>query len=305
MDLSLVTQYLVNALTLGSIYALLALGYTMVYGIVRLINIAHGDVYMLGAFFGFSAILVGERVFGAFPNLLLFLIGLVGAIGLCAMVGMSIERFVYRPIRTDRRKGIAELVTAIGVSLVLQNSALVAWGPNRLRFPPIIPVQPIEVFGARLTLAQVLILVLSAILMLALDQFIRRTRLGMAMRASASDPPVARLMGIDVERVILITFAIGAALAGVAGILVAAYYGSFYIFMGALAGLKAFTAAVIGGIGNIPGAMLGGLLLGGLEVLGAAVFPAEWKDVFAFIALVLLLTLRPTGVLGERVVNRG
>jgi branched-chain amino acid transport system permease protein len=305
VDLSLVSQYLVNALTLGSIYALLALGYTMVYGIVRLINIAHGDVYMLGAFFGFSAILVGERVFGAIPNILLVLIGLIGAIGLCAMVGMSIERFVYRPIRTDRRKGIAELVTAIGVSLVLQNGALVVWGPNRLRFPPIIPLQPIEVLGARLTLAQVLILVPSAILMLAMDQFIRRTRLGMAMRASASDPPVARLMGIDVERVILITFAIGAALAGFAGILVAAYYGSFYVFMGALAGLKAFTAAVIGGIGNIPGAMLGGLLLGGLEVLGAAAFPVEWKDVFAFIALVLLLTLRPTGVLGERVVNRG
>jgi len=305
MDLTLVPQYAINALTLGSIYALLALGYTMVYGIVRLINIAHGDVYMLGAFFGFGAILAAQRVIGAGSNVALVLIGLIGAMGACAVIGMLIERFAYRAVRTDRRTGIAELVTAIGVSLVLQNGALAIWGPNPQRFPQVIARLPFDVLGARLNLVQVLILVISAIVMLALTYFVRSTRLGMAMRASASDPPVARLMGVNVERVILITFAIGSALAGLAGILVAAYYGSFFIFMGTLAGLKAFTAAVLGGIGNIPGAMLGGLLLGGLEVLGAAAFPAEWKDVFAFIALVLLLTLRPTGLLGERLVNRG
>jgi branched-chain amino acid transport system permease protein len=305
MDLSLLPQYTVNALTLGAIYALLALGYTMVYGIIRLINIPHGDVYMLGAFFGFGSIVFIQGIARALPSVVLVLAGLAAAMALCAFVGMAIERLVYRPVRTDRRTGIAELVAAIGVSLVLQNSALAIWGPNRLRFPPIIPVQPVEILGARLSISQVLILLLSALLMVALDQFVRRTRLGMAMRASASDPPVARLMGIDVERVILVTFAFGSALAGIAGILVAAYYGSFYIYMGTLAGLKAFTAAVMGGIGNLPGAMLGGLLLGALEVLGTAMFPAEWKDVFAFVALVLLLTLRPTGILGERVVNRG
>jgi branched-chain amino acid transport system permease protein len=305
VDLTLLPQYVVNALTLGSIYALLALGYTMVYGIVRLINIAHGDVYMFGAFFGFAAIVGMQRLIGGGPGILLMAVGLLGAIAACALLGMGIERLVYRPVRTDRRRGIAELVSAIGVSLVLQNGALAIWGPNRLRFPNVIPNVPFDVVGARLNLVQVLILVLAALVMVGLHTFVQTTRMGMAMRASSSDPAVARLMGVNVERIILVTFAIGSAMAGVAGILVAAYYGSFYIFMGTLAGLKAFTAAVLGGIGNIPGAMVGGLLLGSLEVLGAAAFPAEWKDVFAFIALVLLLTLRPSGLLGERIVNRG
>ena len=175
-----------------------------------------------------------------------------------------IERFVYRAVRTDRRTGIAELVTAIGVSLVLQNGALAVWGPNPQRFPPGDRESAIRRLGGSTeSRCRALILVISAVVMLALNYFVRSTRLGMAMRASASDPPVARLMGVNVERVILVTFAIGSALAGLAGILVAAYYGSFFIFMGTLAGLKAFTAAVLGGIGNIPGAMVGGLLLGG------------------------------------------
>jgi branched-chain amino acid transport system permease protein len=304
LDLSLVPQYVVNALTLGSVYALLALGYTMVYGIVRLINFAHGDIYMLGAFFGFGVVTISLRTLGMSSSPLLLVPALLAAMALCAVVGMAIERFVYRPIRTDRRTGSAELIAAIGVSLVLQNAALVVWGPNRLGFPPVIPLDQFEVLGARINPAQLVILILSPLLMVALHNLVARTRVGMAMRASASDPAVARLMGIDVERVILVTFAVGSALAGVAGVMVASYYGSFHIFMGVLAGLKAFTAAVLGGIGNIPGAMLGGMSLGALEVLGTAIFPAEWKDVFAFLALVLVLTLRPTGILGERVVTR-
>jgi branched-chain amino acid transport system permease protein len=233
-------------------------------------------------------------------------LSVVAAMFACALVGMFIERFVYRPIRADRRTSTtaAPLIAAIGVSYVLQNGAQVIWGPNRIPFPPLLSSSRIQGLGASLSVAQLVIIIVSPIAMLILFALVQRTRLGMAMRASAADPAAARLMGIDVEWVILITFAIAGAMAALSGVLVAVYYGSFYVFMGLLAGFKAFTAAVLGGIGSVHGAMLGGFLLGGLEVLGTAIFPAEWKDVFAFIALILLLTIRPTGVVRDAATAR-
>lgn len=299
MDLALVPQYLVNGVTLGSIYALLAIGYTMVYGIVKMINIAHGDIHMIGAFVGFGAVTLVAGL--ALPGALVLIWSVIAAMIACALIAVLIEKVVYRPIRSDRRTSTtaAPLIAAIGVSYVLQNGASVVWGPHRIAFPALLPFDRIEVAGASLSVTQVVIIVVAPVAMVVLSILVQRTRLGMAMRASSADPPVARLMGIDVERVILITFAIAGGMAALAGVLVAAYYGSFHVFMGLLAGFKAFTAAVLGGIGSINGAMLGGFLLGGLEVLGTAIFPAEWKDVFAFVVLILLLTIRPTGLVRD------
>jgi branched-chain amino acid transport system permease protein len=299
VDLSLVPQYVVNALTLGSFYALLAIGYTMVYGIVKMINIAHGDLHMLGAFVGFGTVtLVSSLVL---PREVVLALAVITAMLACALIGMFIEAAIYKPIRTDRRTSTTAgpLIAAIGVSYVLQNGAAVVWGPNRNAFPSLLPRDAIPILGASVSITQLVVVILAPVTMLVLFAIVQRTRLGMAMRASSADPPVARLQGIDVERVILITFAIAGAMAGLAGVLVAAYYGSFYPFMGLVAGFKAFTGAVLGGIGSVHGAMLGGYLLGGLEVLGTAIFPSEWKDVFAFIVLILLLTVRPTGIVRD------
>ena len=299
MDFALVPQYVVNAVTLGSFYALLAIGYTMVYGIVKMINIAHGDLHMLGAFAGFGAVGLVSALLLPGPAVLIWAV--VVAMLACAVVGMFIEATIYRPIRTDRRSSTTAgpLIAAIGVSYVLQNGAAVIWGPNRNAFPPLLPSNRFEIAGAQVGVTQLVVVALAPLAMLVLYLVVQRTRLGRAMRASSADPAVARLMGIDVERVILITFGIAGAMAGLAGVLVAVYYGSFYVFMGLVAGFKAFTGAVLGGIGSVVGAMLGGYLLGGLEVLGTAIFPAEWKDVFAFIALILLLTVRPTGIVRD------
>ena len=327
MDIFL--QQVINGLTLGSVYAIVALGYTMVYGIIQLINFAHGEVVMIGAMVAFSVIttLAGT----ARPPLLVVLTGVACAVPVCMLVGYGMERLAYRPLRRAPR--LAPLITAIGVSIVLQHLALLVWSRNVMAFPQIIRSETYTVGGAAITNVQVAIVLLSVAIMGALAFLVYRTRLGTAMRATAQNPQVAGLMGVDVNRVIAATFVIGAGLAAVAGVMVGTYYGIAQYTMGSILGLKAFAAAVLGGIGNIPGAMLGGVLLGVVEALGAGyigdltdlcrygwlaslleercaggghfiLFGSNYQDVFAFVVLILVLVLRPSGLLGERVGDR-
>ncbi|MDH5513492.1 MAG: branched-chain amino acid ABC transporter permease, partial [Gammaproteobacteria bacterium] len=248
------TQQLINGLVLGSIYALVALGYTMVYGILELINFAHGEVTMFGAMI--SLAVIGALVANGTEThgLLIVAFGLLAAISVCMVMGFLIERVAYRPLRRAPR--LAALITAIGMSIVLQNSAMLIWGKQYITFPPLLPLTRYEVGGAVITNLQIFIVLLSCLLMAGLLVLIRQTRLGRAMRATAQAQDIAGLMGINVNTIISITFVIGAALAAVAGVMVSAYYGLAHYFMGFMLGLKAFTAAVLGGIGNIAGAML-------------------------------------------------
>jgi branched-chain amino acid transport system permease protein len=307
--LDIFTQQIINGLVLGSIYALIALGYTMVYGILELINFAHGEVTMIGAMICLAimqALLPGA---GLSPLAILF-IGLGGAILVCLTLGFAIERIAYRPLRRAPR--LAALITAIGVSIVLQNAAMLIWGKQYITFPPVIEINRYEIAGAHITNLQIVIVVLAVVLMTALLWLVQRTRLGRAMRATAQSPDLAALMGINPNTIISTTFILGAALAAVAGVMVSAYYGLAHYYMGFMLGLKAFTAAVLGGIGNIAGAMLGGLLLGVIESLGAGYIGdlsfgflgSHYQDVFAFFVLILMLVFRPSGLLGERVGER-
>jgi len=306
--LDIFTQQIINGLVLGSIYALVALGYTMVYGILELINFAHGEVTMFGAMIALAV--MGALLGTDLPGILIVLMGLAVAIPGCMALGFAIERVAYRPLRRAPR--LAALITAIGVSIVLQNVAMLIWGKQYISFPPLLPVVRYEVLGATITNLQILIIVLSCLLMAGLLWLVTRTKLGAAMRATAQAPDVAGLMGINANTVISITFILGAALAAVAGVMVAAYYGLAHYHMGFILGLKAFTAAVLGGIGNIAGAMLGGLLLGIIESLGAGYIGdlsfgflgSHYQDVFAFFVLILVLVFRPSGLLGERVAER-
>lgn len=303
-------QQLINGLVLGSVYALVALGYTMVYGILELINFAHGEITMMGAMVALAVIgaLVGAGVH--LPGIVIVGLGLLAAIPACMLLGFAIERIAYRPLRKAPR--LAPLITAIGMSIVLQNVAMLIWGRQYISFPPILPLGRHEILGATISDVQIAILVVSTVLMFALVLLVRRTRLGRAMRATAQAPQIAGLMGVNVNTIISLTFIIGSALAAVAGVMVSAYYGLAHYYMGFLLGLKAFSAAVLGGIGNIPGAMLGGLLLGVIESLGAGYIGdltggflgSNYQDVFAFFVLILVLVLRPSGLLGERVVER-
>ncbi len=306
MDILL--QQVLNGLILGCLYALVALGYTMVYGILELINFAHGEVVMLGAMI---AVTVLVALSGAgLPAPLAMLIALAAAAVVCVLTALLIERVAYRPLRRAPR--LAPLITAIGASIVLQNLAMIIWGRQYLAFPPVLDLQVYEWLGATITNVQILIVVTAAIAMGGLLALVNRTRLGRAMRATAQNQEVAGLMGVDVNRVIATTFAVGAALAAVAGLLIAAYYGIAHYNMGFILGLKAFTAAVLGGIGNIPGAVLGGLLLGVLESLGAGYIGdltggflgSHYQDIFAFFILILVLVFRPSGLLGERTPER-
>jgi branched-chain amino acid transport system permease protein len=293
-------QQVINGLTIGSVYALIALGYTMVYGVLEMINFAHGDVYMVGSFLGLlvltlvgpSAGLVGGGVALALAAALL------GAMGGCALLGISIERIAYRPARGTSRLG--PLIAALGVSLFLQNAAMLIVGTRPKAFPSLVEKRLYHLGDAVFTNLQVLILGASLGLMLLLDQFVRRTRWGRAMRAVAQDAEVAGFMGVEANTVITLTFLIGSVLAAGAGIMVGLYYGIVDFFMGYIAGLKAFTAAVLGGIGNLRGAMLGGLLLGLAESFGAGFIGAQWRDVIAFVVLITVLVLRPGGLLGEQ-----
>jgi branched-chain amino acid transport system permease protein len=303
-------QQVFNGLVLGSLYALIALGYTMVYGIVNLINFAHGDVLMVGALTALSAISLAHSLAPQLPGWILLVVGMLAAIPVCMIVSLIIERVAYRPLRNAPR--LAPLITAIGVSILLQTLAMIVWGRNHLTFPQLLPADPIAIGPAVVTATKLLVIVLSAAVMVGLLVLVQRTSLGRAMRATAENARVASLMGVNPNAVIAATFAIGAALAAVAGVMYAAVYSVAHFYMGFIPGLKAFTAAVLGGIGNIPGAMLGGVLLGLIEALGAGyidqlsggVFGSNYQDVFAFIVLCAVLILRPSGLLGERVADR-
>ncbi|HXW65337.1 MAG TPA: branched-chain amino acid ABC transporter permease [Burkholderiaceae bacterium] len=303
-------QQVFNGLVLGSLYALIALGYTMVYGIVNLINFAHGDVLMVGALTALSVIALAQAMAPGASGWVLMIVGMLAAIPVCVLLSLLIERVAYRPLRNAPR--LAPLITAIGVSILLQTLAMIIWGRNHLTFPQLLSSEPITIGPATATATKLLVIALSAIIMVALLLLVQYTRLGRAMRATAENARVAALMGVNPNAVIAATFAIGAALAAIAGVMYASLYSVAHFYMGFIPGLKAFTAAVLGGIGNIPGAMLGGILLGLIEALGAGyidqisngVFGSNYQDVFAFIVLCAVLILRPSGLLGERVADR-
>ena len=301
-------QQLVNGLTLGSIYALVALGYTMVYGILGLINFAHGEVVMIGAL---TALAVIKPLAAAgVPGPLAVLAGCVFSMLVCVCLGLFIERVAYRPLRRAPR--LAPLITAIGVSMVLQQVAMLSWGRMYHSFPQLLPATARELGGAQITDVQILIVIVATICMGGLQLLVNRTRLGRAMRATAENPQIAALMGVDANRIIALSFAIGSALAAIAGVMVSANYGIAHYNMGFILGLKAFTAAVLGGIGNLAGAMLGGVLLGLIEALGAGYIGdltggflgSDYQDVFAFFVLIGVLVLRPSGLMGEKLAER-
>ncbi|WP_341666827.1 branched-chain amino acid ABC transporter permease [Alcaligenes sp. SDU_A2] len=309
--MEILIQQLINGLTVGSVYALVALGYTMVYGIIGLINFAHGDVVMVGAMLATTVVLslVGADPAGISAGLAVGL-ALMAAIPACMAIGWTAERYAYRPLRRAPR--LAALITAIGVSFIVQNIAMMIWGRNYLSFPHIIEPTVFQLGDARISLLQIMIIGGAALIMVGLMVLVHRTRLGTAMRATAQNREVAGLMGVNINTVISAAFLIGSALAAVAGVMIVTYYGVAQYTMGFMLGLKAFTAAVLGGIGNLGGAMLGGLLLGLIEALGAGyigdltngVFGSNYQDVFSFIVLIMVLIFRPSGLLGERVGDR-
>ena len=303
-------QQIINGLVLGSMYALIALGYTMVYGVLNLINFAHGDVLMIGAMVGLTIIKLLDSIFPGLPGMVQLLIAIAGAIPVCMLVNIVIERIAYRKLRNAPR--LAPLITAIGVSILLQTFAMMIWGRSPISFPQILSSDPIEIGGAVISRTQITLLVMSTISMFALVLVVEKTRLGRSMRATAENPRVAGLMGVDTNKVIVATFAIGAALAAIAGVMWGANYSSAQFAMGFVPGLKAFSAAVLGGIGNIYGAMVGGIILGLIESFGAGyigdltdgMFGSNYQDIFAFIVLIIVLTVRPSGIMGERVADR-
>ena len=331
MDIFL--QQVVNGLTLGCVYAVVALGYTMVYGIIQLINFAHGEIVMIGCMVAFSVIVALAP--SGMPPLLIVAIGTLAAIPVCMVVNYLVERVAYRPLRNAPR--LAPLITAIGVSIVLQHLALLVWSRNIIAFPQIIDLQLYHLgtspTAATISNVQLTIIGASVVMMAGLLALVYRTKIGIAMRATSQNAQIAGLMGVDVNNVISFTFIVGAALGAVAGVMVGTYYGIAHYQMGFLLGLKAFSAAVLGGIGNLPGAVLGGVLMGLIESLGAgyvgdwtnvctlnhflpgfanvcasspesSLFGSNYKDVYAFIVLILVLVFRPSGLLGERVGDR-
>ena len=301
-------QQIINGLVLGSMYALVALGYTMVYGIINLINFAHGEVLMVGALTSWTV--VSLLADSGLPGWAMLLISLVCAIVVCSVLNFAIEKVAYRPLRNAPR--LAPLITAMGVSLLLQTLAMIIWKPNPKPYPILLPSEPINLGGPVISVVQIMILVTTAVILVALLWLVNKTKLGRAMRATAENPRVAALMGVRPDMVISATFIIGAALAAVAGVMYLMYYGVISYQDGFIPGVKAFTAAVLGGIGNLAGAMVGGVLLGLIEALGAGylgdltggLLGSHYADIFAFVALILVLTLRPSGLLGERVADR-
>jgi len=310
MDIFL--QQIINGLVLGSIYALIALGYTMVYGVLGIINFAHGEVLMIGAMVSLSLLRLILSLTSDLPGWLTLLIVLPITMAVCAGLSYWIERIAYRPLRHAPR--LAPLISAIGMSILLQTIAMLIWSRNPMTYPQLLPSSPIEIgaTGATITGKEILIIVVALAVMCGLLFLVEKTKLGRAMRATAEQTQIASLMGVNPNRVISITFMLGGALAGLAGVMIASNYGNVHFYMGFIPGLKAFTAAVLGGIGNLQGAMLGGLLLGLIESLGAGyigeltggVFGSNYQDIFAFLVLILVLVLRPTGLLGEKVSDR-
>ena len=308
MDILL--QQIINGLVLGSMYALIALGYTMVYGIVQLINFAHGEVLMVGALTSWSCIGMMQSAMPWAPGWLVLLLATIIACIVAAALNFTIEKVAYRPLRNASR--LAPLITALGMSILLQTLAMIIWKPNYKPYPTLLPATPFEVAGAVITSTQILILGVTAISLAVLTWLVGYTNLGRAMRATAENPRVAALMGVKPDMVISATFIIGAILAAIAGIMYASNYGTVQHTMGFLPGLKAFTAAVFGGIGNLAGAVVGGILLGLIEAIGSGyigtltggLLGSNYADIFAFIVLIIILTLRPSGLFGERVADR-
>jgi branched-chain amino acid transport system permease protein len=287
MDLQTLLQQMINGITLGSTYALIALGYTMVYGIIKLINFAHGDVYMIGAFVGLAMVVMGANIW----------LAIFVAMIACLCVAVTIERVAYRPLRGSIR--LAPLISSIGVSIFLQTLMTLMKGPQPVGFPKVITNTIYTVGLVKISTVQIVILVVAAVLMIGLQLIIKRTKMGKAMRATSEDLHTASLMGINVNAVISFTFALGAVLAAAGGVLVGMYFNSVFPLMGVMAGLKAFCAAVVGGIGSVPGAVLGGLFLGVAEVLGVAMGLGSYRDAIAFGLLILVLLFRPSGLLGQ------
>jgi branched-chain amino acid transport system permease protein len=304
---SLFFDLTVSGLTLGSLYALIALGYSLVYGILKLLNFAHGDVYMIGAFLGWYALHalggpMNPTVTGAFVLFLMFIVAMLG----CGVLGVAIERFAYRPLRNAPR--IAPLISALGVSIFLQNSALLIFGASFRDYNTfdLIGVKTYNVGQLFFSVPQLLTVVAAIFLMVALTVFVARSRLGKAMRSTSFDREAASMMGIDVDRVISVTFFIGSALAGAAGVMFALVFGQIYHFMGFIAGLKGFTAAVIGGIGSIPGAMVGGLIVGLAESYATGYLPqgSTFQNLYVFALLILVILIRPSGLFGKAAISK-
>jgi branched-chain amino acid transport system permease protein len=296
------TQQLINGITIGSFYSLVALGYTMVYGVLKMINFAHGDMFMWGAYLGLTGLvfLVGIALEGGPWMIAPIMLGVVLTV---ALLGVLVERVAYRPLRSAGR--LAPIISALGVAFVLQSLARNLYGARWQTYPTGVVLPGAITFeGVRISTMQIVVLATAFLLMAGLYLFVQRTRTGTAMRAVSLDHNVSRLMGIDVNRIIAIVFLIGPGLGGTAGFIVALYYGSFDFTLGWSFGLKAFIAAILGGIGNIPGAMLGGMLLGIIETLASGYISPQWKDVIAYVILILILIFRPTGLLGERVAEK-
>lgn len=303
-------QQIINGLVLGSMYALVALGYTMVYGIIGLINFAHGEVLMVGALTSWTIIRWMLDASVGMPGWAILALATLIAMVVCAALNFTIEKLAYRPLRNSPR--LAPLITAIGMSLLLQTLAMIIWAPNPKPYPSMLSREPIHIGGAVISVTQITILATTVITLAVLMWLVNRTNLGRAMRATAENPRVAALMGIKPDVVISATFIIGAMLAAIAGVMWASNYGTVQHAMGFMPGLKAFVAAVMGGIGNLAGAVVGGVALGLIEALGAGYLGAltggflgsQYVDIFAFVVLALVLTLRPSGLLGERVADR-
>ncbi len=297
--LDLFLQQLLNGLTIGMIYALIALGYTMVYGVIQLINFAHGEVFMAGAYLAMTALVFFGTLATPLPVWAVFAAVVLFSVVGSAALGAGIERVAYKPLRGSPK--LTALITSIGMSFFLQNAVMLVYGAKEQSVPDIFPAGRLEAGPLSVSLLQGVIFAVSIGLMVLLTRFVRHTRTGKALRALAQDPDTARLMGVSVDSMIRLTFVLGSALAAVGGALFGMYYGSVNFHDGYLAGLKAFTAAVFGGIGSIPGAMIGGILLGIFEAMGAGYLSAEWKDVFAFVLLGAVLIFKPSGLLGENV----
>ena len=308
--MEILLQQIINGLVLGSMYALVALGYTMVYGIINLINFAHGEVLMVGALTSWTIIGLMKDAMPGTPGWVVLIVAMVISCVVAAALNFVIEKVAYRPLRNSPK--LAPLITAIGVSILLQTLAMIIWKPNYKPYPTLLPSAPIDVAGAVITPTQIMILGLTAVSLALLMWLVNYTKLGRAMRATAENPRVAALMGVKPDMVISATFIIGAILAAIAGVMYASNYGTVQHTMGFLPGLKAFTAAVFGGIGNLAGAVVGGILLGLIESIGAGyigtltggLLGSHYTDIFAFVVLIIVLTLRPSGLLGERVADR-
>lgn len=292
-------QQCINALIVGCFYSLIALGYTMVFGVIRLLNFAHGDIFMVGSFLGFTFL----SLFTGLPSLAGIGLALLLSMLVVGVLGMAIERIAYRPLFHASSR-LVVLITAVGVSLFLENGVMLSYGASFRVYPVHLSAKGLQLFGTNLSYVQLGIIIFSLIMMVALHLFIHKTLYGKAMRSIAIDSTATSLMGINVHRIIAITFFIGSSLAAAAGVMNGVYYGQINFMMGFIIGLKAFSAAVIGGIGSIQGAMLGGLLLGIVETVGTVYVGAAWKDVFAFGILILLLVFKPTGILGETEIER-